>query len=392
MFRNHLLTLTCVFAGCLTVLPTDIRAEDAQPMSSFRYINSSSPAAPSGHSVVWLDGTIAESSTEQGTGPSGQSNAPLFAEQLVSEVEPIPTHSSYDTTRLTAYDQQADGLNEIIDSIDAQSHPHPPESNCVDSLNCGPKPWLAWKQTSSSITWLPKGSTDLGLFDIEISGTIGSPRLPFLAITPNYQATFLDAPAGTDLPDTLHRGSVAFMGMLPLSERFIGQVIVAPGMSTDLENTGSDAIRTTGIGMVIFMQSPELQWMFGVVYLDREDISLLPAVGLNWTPNERTKFEFTFPRPRFKRRISDRGLQERWWYLAAEFGGGSWAIERSTGVDDVVTLSDYRLLTGVETLIDDERSWFWEAGLVLGREVEYESDIGNFDQDPTLLLRCGVNF
>ncbi len=146
------------------------------------------------------------------------------------------------------------------------------------------------------------------------------------------------------------------------------------------------------MGMVIFAQSERFQWIFGVIYLDREDISLLPMAGLNWSPNERTRYEFSFPRPRYLRQLRQQGEQEQWWYLAAEFGGGSWAVERTSGQNDVVTLRDYRLITGMEYKIPQDRSWFWEAGLVFGREVEYLSNIGNFRQDPSAVLRLGVNF
>ncbi|MFN3159708.1 MAG: DUF6268 family outer membrane beta-barrel protein [Rubinisphaera brasiliensis] len=391
------------FAFCFALTgfaDTSCLAEDKSQSINGRQPPSAADPTTSG-SVVWLDGTIDE--------PRGYAagrllaendtttDAPYFTEQLDagqrnSSVSPIPVHSSFDTTRLAGYDGRSDDLSEAMDAIESPPGSLPSQAPCTDSAICEPAPWISWKKTKASTTWLAGGGGDIGQLDLSIGGTLGFKKVPFIFVTPNYEATFLEAPANRDVPDVLHRASVAIMGMMPLSERFMGQVIVSPGISTDFENTSSDAMRTTGVGMVIFRQSPELQWMFGVVYLDREDISILPAVGLNWSPNERTKLEFTFPRPRFKRRMADDGFNERWWYLAAEFGGGSWAVERANGTDDIITLKDYRLLFGIETTGQENRSWFWEAGLVLGREVEYDSDIGNFNQDPTIMLRGGINF
>ena len=95
---------------------------------------------------------------------------------------------------------------------------------------------------------------------------------------------------------------------------------------------------------------------------------------------------------RFLRQIAVSGETERWGYLAAEFGGGTWAIERTGGVNDVVTIRDYRLLVGMEYRQPLDRSWFWETGLVIGREVDYSSNLGSYSQDPTVFLRGGLTY
>ena len=83
---------------------------------------------------------------------------------------------------------------------------------------------------------------------------------------------------------------------------------------------------------------------------------------------------------------------ERWMYLAGEFGGGSWAIERANGADDTVTLSDYRIIFGVESKYYNGPTWLFEAGYVFNREVEYESGIGDFNPDETMMVRFGYTY
>ena len=76
--------------------------------------------------------------------------------------------------------------------------------------------------------------------------------------------------------------------------------------------------------------------------------------------------------------------------MSGELGGGSWAIERSTGADDVASYRDLRLITGIEVKFNDKSSWRVEGGYVFGRELEYVSKIGNYKPRDTAYprLRC----
>ena len=296
-----------------------------------------------------------------------------------------------------AYDELLFDQNQLTDRQPPGMLPGPPrealaEGECLDLAGETVKPWIRVKSTSLMGTWLPGSGDDFGLTDFSARVSLKSPRIPFLSLTPNYQVTFLNGPDQTDVPGTLHRASLTFMGFLPISKKWVGQAIVTPGIATDYDNMSSQAFRTTGMAFLIYMPSPQLQWMFGVIYLDREDVSLLPAAGLTWNPDERTRLELIFPRPRIMKKIYDYGDRSQWYYLAAEFGGGSWAVERTSGANDVVTLRDYRLLAGMEYKMPEDRSWYWEVGLVLGREIEYVSGIGDYRQDPTVILRTGITF
>ena len=80
--------------------------------------------------------------------------------------------------------------------------------------------------------------------------------------------------------------------------------------------------------------------VFGIDYLDRGDIKLLPVGGLIWTPNPAMRFEVVFPRPRAVFQLSDRYRL----YVSGELGGGSWAIRRVSQDDDLATYRDLRVL------------------------------------------------
>jgi len=42
----------------------------------------------------------------------------------------------------------------------------------------------------------------------------------------------------------------------------------------------------------------------GIVYLDRNDIRLLPGAGLTWTPSANSRVDPVFPRPKIEHRMA----------------------------------------------------------------------------------------
>ncbi len=320
-------------------------------------------------------------------------NMPLLFEQYEMTADPESERDATfkemneEVVQQASYTDDFAVIGESLDATEQQSH----QSNESCIADCE-TPWIKWSSTSVAATWLPGTGDRLGQFDFNIGGKIAFPTMPFLSISPRYESTLLNGPRQTDLPSTLHRVSVSFMGMMPIREKLFGQLMVTPGVSSDFHNMGSDSLRVTGHLLGIYAPSAQLQWLFGVVYLNREDVSLLPAVGLTWSPDDEHRVELVFPRPRFLHRLSKNGDYERWSYLAAEFGGGSWAIERANNTDDVVTLSDYRLMTGMEYKRPNNREFFWETGLVFSRSVEYTSGIGDYNPASTMLIRAGSKF
>jgi hypothetical protein len=130
-----------------------------------------------------------------------------------------------------------------------------------------------------------------------------------------------------------------------------------------------------------------------VVYLDRNDIPILPGAGLIWTPTPDWRLDLIFPRPRLARRLVFIPRQrEDWVYLGGSLGGRTWAVERQTGIPDQLTLRDYRLFAGWERIVEGGGGAFVEAGLVFGREMEYESDPLSRSFNDAFMIRAGVSF
>ncbi len=133
---------------------------------------------------------------------------------------------------------------------------------------------------------------------------------------------------------------------------------------------------------------PELDLVFGVDYLDRADIKLLPVAGLIWKPNPEMRFELVFPRPRAVFQLTDTYRL----YFSGELGGGTWAIDRPTLGDNVATYRDLRACIGLASVEQDGRQSAIEVGYLFDRRLEYTSGIGNMNLDDAVMLRLVTTY
>ncbi len=210
-------------------------------------------------------------------------------------------------------------------------------------------------------------------------------------VTPRFRWHSLDGPDFTDLPSRIFEHAVDFTLFLPFNEQWSFYGGLAPGLYSDHDNNSSDAFRLTGQALFFYKYSEQLKLAFGFVYLDREDVTALPVAGVTYVPAGMPdlKFDIMFPKPRISYRYSNDGIRERSIYLSGEFGGGTWAIERASGVDDVATYGDLKLALGIEHKQTNGLTWFLEGGYVFSRDLEYSSG-ANFDIDDTGMIRVGL--
>lgn len=283
---------------------------------------------------------------------------------------------------------------------DGQGLWEPSQEFSLEMPGPGPAAWRRLVRKSSfGGAWLAGGDDgDLGITELKASTTVIVP-VPLLdsplMVSPNFGATFLDGPVGMCIPDEVYRASANVMWTKQRSDRLSLMIGVTPGVSSDFEATDG-AIRIFGYGAAKYQWKPTTQLMFGVAYLDRADITVLPMAGLIWTPNEDTRLDLTFPKPRLAKRIHWDGSwapgAEHWVYLASELGGGTYAVRRPAGFDDEMTLRDFRVVLGIERKTDCGLGGHAEIGYVFGREIEFERDITEFQPSDTVLLRVGVSY
>jgi len=254
-------------------------------------------------------------------------------------------------------------------------------------------------------TWIHRPrQDDYGVSSLELSSTFGLPAprpdMP-LILTPGFAAHYVDGPPGQDVPPRLYDAYLSLRWMGQINDRWAFNVGVTPGVYSDFEQWDDRAIRITGYGFAVYVFGPQFKLLLGVAYLDRDDVSLLPAAGFIWKPSDLVTVEAILPRPKIAVRIDpllpygegnlSPCLFEDWLYVAAEFGGGSYFYQRLDGSLDTLTLRDYRALLGVERKKNGGAGARLEIGWVFGREIDF-SGATSFPGDSTVLLRGGVTY
>ncbi len=282
-------------------------------------------------------------------------------------------------------------LNRDLPEESAMAENVPPSNRLFDEQI--EQPWIIWKKTTSTGTWIaPKNDDGLGISTLDVRGSIEFPEFQAVWFVPRFGWHGLNGPKTNDLPSQLYDFSFETVVAFPVGEHLIVQTAIAPSLFSDLNNTSSGAFRLPGRLLAFWKCSDRFTLTGGVFYLDRDDVKWLPVAGFLWYPSDDVKVELMAPRPRIAWRTSHAEGQESWLYLVGEFGGGTWAIHRASGVNDVVTLQDYRALVGFERKSTTVRSWWLEAGYVFSRRIQFTSKIGDSDLSSSVLARVGLSF
>jgi len=255
--------------------------------------------------------------------------------------------------------------------------------------------------------WLAGGTSadDMGVVDADLSATFAVPwvynQAPFL-ITPGYSMHFFDGPIapvtvppalGPDMPPRTYDAFLDFGWQPQINQWFGVNVGARVGVYSDFSFVDSHSIRIMGRALGVATVTNEVQITFGVVYLDRNRIKLLPAGGVIWTPNPDARYEILFPNPKLARRLTTIGTSDLWYYISGEYGDGSWTITREDGSHDSVDYNDIRVAIGLEEVSPAGGRIFIEGGFVFDRELFYRSNNPPpFDLSNTVMVRGGISY
>lgn len=303
------------------------------------------------------------------------------------------------------------------------SNPYPGGTNYYGTADGGIAQYTKFIQgITLEHTWLAgDDSTDLDQNDSEVAVTFALPIFPNpknpLYVSPGFGLHLWDGPAfpdsfPADLPSQAYDAYLDVTWRPQFNDAFGMELALRPGIYSSFDAINSQSIRLQGRGLGFIRLSPAWQLALGAVYLDRLDIKLLPAGGLIWTPNEKNRLEFLFPKPKLARYLMTAGSNTEWWiYATGEYGGGSWTIERTgetdplvAGMDDQIDINDFRVMLGIEfkptqnidgNLPPARRAYvaYFEVGYAFEREILYRSGVPDeFNLPETYLFRGGVRF
>lgn len=255
-----------------------------------------------------------------------------------------------------------------------------------------------FQKASLSGSWLGQGDdpADLGITEIEI---FLQTAIPFpirqwpLLITPGYNMYLLADNGVTDLPPRLHTAYLDLTWVPTIVQGHQILLNVAPSVYSDFQARDDHAFRVTGKAFYVWDPMPDrLRVIAGLLYLNRDDITILPAGGVIWNPTDYVSYELIFPKPKLNFRLNQGPGFEDWVFFTAEFGGNTWSVTRESGAHDYLTWIDYRVLLGYERRLNGGAGYRFEAGYVFGRSVEFSSGIGDYDPEDTIMLRGGIVF
>lgn len=215
-------------------------------------------------------------------------------------------------------------------------------------------------------------------------------------VTPEFDLTLLDGPQPptmSNLPPQVYAGILGLAWKTNPNNVAGLDLSGSAGVYSDFESVNTDSVRLLGTALITARLTPTMTLKGGVTYLDRLDVKLLPAGGLLWEPNPQTRFDIYFPRPRLSQFLSTVGTTDLWWFIAGEYGGGSWTMSDPGGAFQRVDINDYRVMGGLEFHSHRGVKGYIEAGYVWNREVLYEvTPSQNFDPGDTFLVGGGLVF
>jgi hypothetical protein len=247
--------------------------------------------------------------------------------------------------------------------------------------------------------------THLQVNNFDVSLPFAFPNFLYCArplfVIPSFSLQLWDGPDGTtgaDLPPSAYSGFLDIGWESDPNQMLSSEFGVRVGAFTDFDTFNSESIRILGKALLNFRMTPTATVKGGAIYLDRNSIKLIPAGGILWQPNPYTRFDLFFPQPKFSRYCRTIGTRDVWWYLAADYGGGSWTIKRTDGTSDSVDINDLRVMSGIEWGASDamragRRVAFFESGYVFNREIEYRfNPQDNIKPEEGFMFRLGFGY
>lgn len=262
-----------------------------------------------------------------------------------------------------------------------------------------------FERTGVRYTWLyGKEGRELQMHDVEISthmnfaNFLHSPH--GLRVTPGFIFHFLGGPSPpveSHLPSRLYSAYLDFGYNPVLTPQFSGELSASIGVYSDFQTLTTQSARLRGKGLGVYRMNPQYALKAGVDYINRADLKLLPAFGILWTPNDQMRWDIYFPAPKLAHYWTTVGNTDLWYYLAGEYGGGTWTYDRevgpAAGSSELVDINDIRLMGGLEWSNANRYFGFFEIGYVFDREIVYV----NYPEESvklkdTFMLRAGISF
>lgn len=254
--------------------------------------------------------------------------------------------------------------------------------------------------------------TNVGINELDTTATFAIPffhnspanlnHAPLL-VTPGFGLQLWNGPQTTstmnaDLPPTTYDVFVDTAWNPRFTPIFGAELGVRVGIYTNWDVFVWESWRIMGRAIGTLQLTPTVQAKAGIVYLDRNLVKLLPALGFVYTPDADTRYDIFFPAPRVARRLTQMANRNVWGYVAGEYGGGAWTFQRSSPQYNGISSFDYndiRITAGTEfvPIAGHALTGNMEVGYVFARQLFYVDGPPQYQSLPdTLMLRVGLAY
>jgi hypothetical protein len=245
------------------------------------------------------------------------------------------------------------------------------------------EPYSIYRSEQSMIAWLPGHGEHFGWLDWQTD--------PYLRRDSKHGFTgainihWLAGPSSTPLPPRLYDFTLGYQVRNKLSDQFSYDLYTSLGAYSDFEASARKAIRFPSHAVGMFHVNHSTDFVFGIDYLDREDVAVLPVFGLSLRDIlvHGLRMDLVFPRPRIDYMLSETNRV----YLAGQMNGGTWQVRFPDGSNPVMTYRDLRLLLGFESTDSDGGQSAWEFGYVFGRNLELRDQPGHTGFDDAFVIQ-----
>jgi len=236
-------------------------------------------------------------------------NASIFL-FLVSLIQPS---QSVAQNWLTEENDQSDDFLVLVNNLNqtgANLEVKPPSENFLELIT----PTFNFNMELMAETDQIQMSNFGGRVTIPTYPVFGPPP-PMIGL--GYSYMNLDAPDSLDLPSDLHEMTLGLSWIRSINEDWKLRLSLGAAFNTDGQNRSSDAWQFRGGIFGMYQTTPEWNWLFGVIALGRNDLPVVPAVGLIYQPNSDFRLDLTMPKPRFSFKLSENGGRQQWGYFGA---------------------------------------------------------------------------
>ncbi len=245
------------------------------------------------------------------------------------------------------------------------------------------EPYSVYRSEQSALAWLPGHGEHFGWLD-----WLSDPYLRRgnrHGLTGAINVHWLDGPISSPLPARLYDFMLGYQVRNRISDQFSYDLFTSVGAFSDFESSARKGIRFPSHAVGMFHVNHSTDFVFGVDYLDRDDVEVLPVIGVSLRDVylRGLRMDLVFPRPRIDYMLSETHRM----YLAGVMNGGTWQIEFPDRSNPVMTYRDFRLLLGIESTDKDGSLSAWEFGYVFGRSLEFRDQPGDTHFDDAFVIQ-----